>query len=70
MSTQNLAEEHARQHDVVGKLRLTGALRAHIDFAKGLADYTERLTIVLSVFSHNDLVKIGRGLTPIRADQK
>ena len=41
MATENSAIEHARQKDVVGKLRLARALRAGIDLAKGLADYIE-----------------------------
>ena len=53
MSTQNFAEEHARQHDVVGKLRLAGALRARINLAKGFADYVERFPVVVSVLSHS-----------------
>ena len=44
MTAQNLAEEHARQNDVVGKLRLAGALRARVDLAKRFADYVEWLT--------------------------
>ena len=47
MAAQNLAEEHARQHDVVGKLRLAGALRARIDLAKRFADYVEWLSVVV-----------------------
>ena len=41
VATENSAIEHARQKDVVGKLRLAGALGAGIDLAKGLADYIE-----------------------------
>jgi len=48
MAAQNLAVKHARQKDVVGKLRLAGALGARIDFAKGLADHIEFL-----VATHN-----------------
>jgi hypothetical protein len=40
MSAQDLAEEHARQYDVVGKLRLT-SFGARVDLAKGLADYVQ-----------------------------
>jgi hypothetical protein len=45
MGAENLACEHPRQNDVVGKLRLAGALRARIDFAKRLADYIEWLPV-------------------------
>ena len=38
MTAQDLAEEHARQNDVVGELRLANTLRARINFAKRLAD--------------------------------
>ena len=38
MRAQDLAEQHARQNDVVRELRLTDALRTSIDFAKGLTD--------------------------------
>ena len=41
MAAQDLAEQHARQHDVVGKLRLADTLRARIDFAKRFADYVK-----------------------------
>ena len=47
VTAQDLAEEHARQHDVVGKLRLAGALRARIDLAKRLADDVQRLSVVV-----------------------
>ena len=50
MAAQNFAEEHARQNDVVGKLRLTGTLRARVDLAKGFADYVEWLPVVLIVW--------------------
>ena len=46
MAAQDFAVKHARQKDVVGKLRLAGALGARIDFAKGLADYVEFLVAV------------------------
>ena len=46
MRAENLAGEHPRQNDVVGKLRLARALRARIDFAKRLADYIERFPVV------------------------
>jgi hypothetical protein len=44
--TQDLAKQHARQNDVVGKFGLTDTLRTRIDFAKGLTDNSE------IVFSH------------------
>ena len=36
--SQELTVHHARQHDVVGELRLTGRLRAAVDAAAGFAD--------------------------------
>jgi hypothetical protein len=56
MSTQDFAVEHARQHDVVGKLRLASALRARVNLAERFADDAEWLTVI-SVLSHNDLIK-------------
>jgi hypothetical protein len=38
VTAENFAEEHAGQHDVVGKLRLAGALCARVDLAKGFTD--------------------------------
>ncbi len=52
MTAQHFAEKHARQNDVVGKLRLTGALRPRVDLAKRLADDVERFPVV-SVLSHS-----------------
>jgi hypothetical protein len=49
VASQNFAIEHARQKDVVGKLRLPGALGTRIDFAEWLADYVERLPVVAVV---------------------
>ena len=43
MRTQHLAEQHARQNDVVGELRLTDTLRASIDLAERLADNVQIL---------------------------
>src|SRR5713226_1462121 len=51
MAAQNLAVEHARQKNVVGKLRLARALSTGIDLAEGFADYLERLSVV-AVFVH------------------
>jgi uncharacterized membrane-anchored protein len=45
MRTQHLAEQHARQDDIVRKLRLTDALRTRVDLAKGLTNNVE-------IFSH------------------
>ena len=55
MGAENLAGEHPRQNDVVGKLRLTGALRARIDLAKRFADYVERLSVVGLIVRHSML---------------
>src|SRR5688500_20161860 len=44
VAAQDLAEQHSRQHDVVGKLRLALALRARVDFTKWIADYMVNLT--------------------------
>jgi hypothetical protein len=41
VTTQKLCVDHARQNDVVSKLRLAGALRASINLAKRFADYIE-----------------------------
>jgi hypothetical protein len=41
VAPQNFAIEHARQKDVVGKLRLAGALRARIDLAEWFTNYVE-----------------------------
>jgi hypothetical protein len=38
MAAQDFAVKHPRQHDVVGKLGLTGALRSSVNFAKWLPD--------------------------------
>ena len=67
MAAQDFAEEHARQHDVVGKLRLAGALRARIDLAKRLADYVQRLPVVVTVLSHINS-ELSHGLTRIDTD--
>src|SRR5438046_7646131 len=52
MAPQDLSREHARQKDVVGKLRLARALGAGIDFAEGFADYLEWLSVV-AVLRHD-----------------
>src|SRR5260370_36342200 len=52
MAAQNLAREHAREKDVVGKLRLARALRARIDLAEGFADYVEWLSVVAVLHHH------------------
>ncbi len=39
MAAQDLRVDHPGQHDVVGKLCLTGALRPRIDFAEWFAHY-------------------------------
>src|SRR5882672_10161827 len=52
MSAENFAVEHARQHDVVRKLRLAGALRARVNLAKRLADHFESIAVV-TVPDHN-----------------
>ncbi len=49
VTPQDFAEEHARQKDVIGKLRLARALRACIDLAEWFADYFEGLTVVAVV---------------------
>jgi hypothetical protein len=51
MSAQDFAVEHPRQKDVVGKLRLAGALGARVDLAEWFADYIERLPVV-AVITH------------------
>ena len=43
------AREHARQKDVIGKLRLARALRAGIDLAERFADYVE---VSIAVLAH------------------
>src|SRR5262249_53411110 len=48
MRTQDLAREHARQHDVVGKPGLPGTLRPGIDLAERLADDVEFSVTVLA----------------------
>src|SRR5207249_7586871 len=55
MTTQNLAIEHARQKNIIGKLRLARALRARVDFAEGFADYLEWLSVVLFVIRHSTI---------------
>src|SRR5438128_10977129 len=49
MTTQDFAVEHARQKDVVGKLRLTCALCTGIDIAKRLADHVQRVCVVFTI---------------------
>src|SRR2546423_13375851 len=46
MCAQNLAREHARQDDIVGKLCLAGALRSRINLAERLANYIQWFTII------------------------
>src|SRR5256886_16949017 len=46
MAAQNLAREHTRQKDVVGKLCLASALRSRINLAKGLADDLQWFTVI------------------------
>ena len=46
MAAENFRVHHARQDDVVGKLRLAGALCARIDFAEWFADYLEWLSVL------------------------
>ena len=41
MRAQDLAGEHARQKDVVSKLRLARALRTGINLAERFSDYIE-----------------------------
>jgi hypothetical protein len=59
VASQHLAMKHARQDDVVGKLRLACALLARVYFAKGLADDFQRLIILtvspiaVPVLTHN-----------------
>ena len=55
MAAKNFREHHARQDDVVGKLRLAGALGARIDFAKWFADYA--LYYCLVAFRYLELVR-------------
>src|SRR6266849_246973 len=64
MAAQDLARQHARQHDVVGKLRLAGALCPRIDFTKRLTNYIEWPTVVVFVLSHS------RILPRINADER
>src|ERR1044071_10001796 len=46
MAAEDLARKHARQDDVVSKLRLPGTFGPGIDLAKGLADDVEWLSVV------------------------
>src|SRR2546421_11428142 len=46
MAAQNLAREHTRQKDIVGKLRLAGALRSRINLAERLADDIQWFTVI------------------------
>ena len=48
MTAQNLAEEHARQNDIVGELRLPRALRARVNFAERFSDDVEIIGIVVN----------------------
>src|SRR5216683_747489 len=50
MTAQHFAIEHARQHDVVGKLRLASALCARINLPKRLADNLQWFPVVVAVF--------------------
>src|SRR5258708_7680887 len=52
MAAEDFAVEHARQHNVVGKLRLARALGARIDLAEGFADYLEWLSVVAVLHHH------------------
>jgi hypothetical protein len=52
MRAQDLAVEHARQHDVVGKFSLAGTLRARIHLAKRFPDNLQGLSVFISVLSH------------------
>src|SRR5260370_10192614 len=55
VAPQNFAIEHARQKDVVGKLRLARALRARVDLAEWFADYFEWLPVVLVVAHESNI---------------
>src|SRR5689334_15775113 len=46
VAAKNLAGEHARQNDVIGKLRLAGAFGTRINLAKRLADYVQLLDTI------------------------
>jgi hypothetical protein len=46
VAAENFAEEHPRQHDVVGKFRLADALRAGINLAERFADYVEWFSVI------------------------
>jgi hypothetical protein len=65
VAPQNFAVEHARQKDVVGKLRLARALRARVDLAEWFADYVERSSVV-AVLRHDS--KISHRWTRIDTD--
>jgi hypothetical protein len=52
VAAEDLGVNHSRQDDVIGKLRLAGALRARVDFAKRLANYVEWFPVFLIV-SHS-----------------
>ena len=58
MTAQDLAVEHAWEKDIVRKFRLPGALRARVDLAKWLADYIERLSVVVARGFHENKPQI------------
>jgi len=39
MAAKDLAGQHSRQHDIIGKFSLPDALGTRIDLAEGFADY-------------------------------
>ena len=55
MAAEDLAVKHARQKDIVGKLRLAGTLRPRVDFAERFADDVEWLSVVWFVIRHSTI---------------
>src|SRR6266550_8833695 len=57
MTAQNFAVEHAREKDVVGKLRLPRALGTRVDFAERFPDDVEWFAVVTVL--HDDFCRGG-----------
>lgn len=53
VAAKNFRVHHAREDDIVGKLRLAGALRPRINLAKWFANYFEWLSVFRIVRHHN-----------------
>src|SRR5712692_6224843 len=67
MAPQDFAVEHARQKDVVGKLRLARAFGAGIDLAERFANDLQRLSVV-AVLRHH--LRINHRWTRIDTDSE